>query len=98
MYKVSEIGEAYARKVITADEAAAMVKSGDRLHFGLGCGSVVEIDEALAKRADELKNIDVLSTVTIRKKPFALYSATESNDNVRFISAHFSGKIGRAHV
>ena len=90
MYKVSEIGEAYARKVITADEAAAMVKSGDRLHFGLGCGSVVEIDEALAKRADELKNIDVLSTVTIRKKPFALYSATESNDNVRFISAHFS--------
>lgn len=91
MYKVSEIGEAYARKVITADEAAAMVKSGDRLHFGLGCGSVIEIDEALAKRADELKNIDVLSTVTIRKKPFALYSATESNDNVRFISAHFSG-------
>ena len=32
MYKVSEIGEAYARKVITADEAAAMVKSGDKKH------------------------------------------------------------------
>ncbi len=91
MYKVSEIGGEYSRKVITADQAAAMVKSGDRLHFGLGCGSVVEIDEALAKRADGLKDIEVLSTVTIRKKPFALYTATESNDSVRFVSAHFSG-------
>ena len=91
MYKSSSIAGEYANKLITAKQAAGMVKSGDRLHFGLGCGSTEEIDEALAKRADELTDIEVLSTVTIRKKPFALYEAAKGNDNVRFISAHFSG-------
>ena len=47
--------------------------------------------EAIAKRADELKDITVISTVTIREKPFETYLATESNDQVRFASAHFSG-------
>ena len=91
MYKSSSIAGEYANKLITAEQAAGMVKSGDRLHFGLGCGSTEEIDEALAKRADELTDIEVLSTVTIRKKPFALYEAAKGNNNVRFISAHFSG-------
>ena len=89
MYKSSSIAGEYANKLITAEQAAGMVKSGDRLHFGLGCGSTEDIDEALAKRADELTDIEVLSTVTIRKKPFALYEAAKGNDNVRFISAHF---------
>ena len=91
MYKVSNLKQEYKKKLITAEQAAAMVKPGDRLHFGLGCGSIVDIDRAIAKRAGELKDITVLSTVTIREKPFETYLATESNDQVRFASAHFSG-------
>lgn len=91
MYKVSALAEEYKNKLITADEAAALVRPGDRIHYGLGCGAVVDIDEALAKRADELQGVEVLSTVTIREKPFALYTATESNEQVKFASAHFSG-------
>ncbi|MFR2966894.1 MAG: hypothetical protein ACLTK0_11195 [Anaerovoracaceae bacterium] len=49
-----------------------MIKPGDRLHFGLGCGSIVDIDKAIAKRADELKDITVISTVAIREKPLKL--------------------------
>lgn len=90
MYKVSSLAEEYKKKLITADEAASMVRPGDRIHYGLGCGSVVDIDEALARRADELHDVEVLSTVTIRNKPFALYEATKSNDQVKFASAHFS--------
>ncbi len=90
MYKVSKIREEYKKKLITAEQAAAMVKNGDRLHFGLGCGSIVDIDKAIAARADELKDITVLSTVTIREKPFETYLATSSNDQVRFASAHFN--------
>lgn len=90
MYKVSKIREEYNKKLITAEQAAAMVKNGDRLHFGLGCGSIVDIDKAIAARADELKDITVLSTVTIREKPFETYLATSSNDQVRFASAHFN--------
>lgn len=91
MYRVSNLAEEYRKKLITADEAAAMVRPGDRIHYGIGCGSVVDIDEALAKRADELHGVEVISTVTIREKPFALYEATTSNEQVKFASAHFSG-------
>ena len=90
MYKVSRLQEEYKKKLITADEAAAMVKPGDRLHFGTGCGAIVDIDKAIAKRADELKDITVISTVSIREKPFETYLATTSNDQVRFASAHFN--------
>ena len=90
MYKVSTLAEEYKKKLITADDAAAMVKPGYRIHFGLGCGSVVDIDEALAKRADELRDVEIVSTVAIRKEPFKVYQATTSNDQVRFASAHFS--------
>ena len=90
MYKVSDLSTEYKKKLITADEAAAMVKNGDRLHFGLGCGSIIDIDKAIAKRADELRDITVISTVTIREKPFETYLATTSNEQVRFASAHFN--------
>ena len=91
MYRVSSLADEYKKKLITAEEAASMVRPGDRIHYGLGCGSVVDIDEALAKRADELWGVEILSTVTIRQKPFAIYEATTSNDQVKFSSAHFSG-------
>ena len=55
-----------------------MVKTGDRLHFGLGCGSIIDIDKAIARRADELKDITVISTVAIREKPFETYLATNN--------------------
>ena len=91
MYKVSHLADEYKKKLITADQAAAMVENNSRIHFGLGCGSVIDIDEALAKRADELKNVEIISTVSIRKEPFKVYQATSSNEQVRFASAHFSG-------
>ena len=65
MYKVSNLQEEYRKKLITADQAAAMVQPGDRLHFGTGCGAIVDIDKAIARRADDLKNVTVLSTVTL---------------------------------
>lgn len=91
MYKVSDLQAEYKKKLITADEAVAFVKDGDRIHFGLGCGTVVDIDKALAKRAKDLKDVTIISTVSIREKPFETFYATDSNDQVRFVSAHFSG-------
>ncbi|HKM28753.1 MAG TPA: acetyl-CoA hydrolase/transferase C-terminal domain-containing protein [Anaerovoracaceae bacterium] len=90
MYKVSALQDEYKKKVITADDAAAMVRSGDRVHFGLGCGAVHDLDEALARRASELRDVEVISTVAIIPGPFKTYLATESNDQVKFASAHFN--------
>ncbi|MDY6038262.1 MAG: acetyl-CoA hydrolase/transferase C-terminal domain-containing protein [Eubacterium sp.] len=91
MYKMSDISKQYKEKLLTADQAAAQIENNSRLHFGTGLGSVVDIDEALSRRADELKGISILTTVAIRKEAFKTYQATESNDNVRFASAHFTG-------
>lgn len=73
MYKTSELAERYKEKLITADEAAAQVQPGDRIHFGLGCGQVVDIDEALSLRADELKDVTIISTASLVDKPFKTY-------------------------
>ena len=91
MYRITELQKEYKKKLITAEQAAEMVQPGNRLHFGLGCGSIVDIDKAIARRADELRDITVISTVAIREKPFETFVATKSNDQVRFASAHFSG-------
>lgn len=90
MYKVSDLAAEYKKKLITPEKAASFVKNGDRIHFGTGCGTVVDIDKALAKRATELRDVQIMTTVGIRQEPFETYKATTSNDQVRFASAHFS--------
>lgn len=90
MYKTSMLQQEYKKKLITADEAAAMIPNDSRINFGLGLGTVKDIDKALAKRASELRNIEIVSTVGVRSTPFETYLATDSNDQVRFASAHFN--------
>lgn len=89
MYRTSELSQRYKEKLITADQAAALVEPGYHIHFGLGCGCVYDIDEALSRRADELKDIRIISTTCFRKEPFLTYQTTTSNDQVMFFSAHY---------
>ena len=60
---VSGIYDEYKSKVITAREAASMVKSGMYLHFGLMNGIVVDIQEALAERTQELEDVTIIQTM-----------------------------------
>ncbi len=89
MYKTTSLEKHYKEKLITADQAAALVRPGDRVHFGLGCGQVVDIDAALAKQADKLSQVTIFSTASLIDKPFKIYEATTSNSQVRFVSAHY---------
>jgi acyl-CoA hydrolase len=91
MYKSSEVQQEYKKKLITADDAAALVQPNDRIHFGLGCGIVKDLDAAIARRADTLKNVEIITSVGVRNNHFKTFLATESNDQVKFASAHFSG-------
>ena len=43
MYRITELQKEYKKKLITAEQAAEMVQPGNRLHFGLGCGSIVDL-------------------------------------------------------
>ena len=55
----------YQEKLITAKEAAAMVKSNDWVDYAWASQTPVEIDKELAKRAGELKNVKVRGGVLL---------------------------------
>ena len=48
--------EMYAQKKMTAEQAAALVKSGDWVDYGWCVNTPVAVDAALAKRLPELDN------------------------------------------
>ena len=48
----------YQRKLIAADAAAAMVKSGDWVDYGWAVNTTVAVDAAIAKRLPELENVN----------------------------------------
>ncbi len=57
------LAEEYKRKLVNADEAVKVIKSGDWVDYGSFAGQVRDLDEALAKRKDELKDVKIWSTV-----------------------------------
>lgn len=61
--------EEYKRKLVSADEAVKVVKSGDIVDYAFFNGKPVECDIALAKRKDELQDVSIYSAVTIPPVP-----------------------------
>lgn len=49
----------YKSKLVTADQAAKLVKSGDWVEYGFGINCARDFDEALAKRKDELWDVNI---------------------------------------
>lgn len=49
----------YQSKLVTADQAVKVVKSGDWIDYGEFCGQVRDLDQALAKRKDELTDVKI---------------------------------------
>ncbi len=55
----------YATKLVTADEAVKVVKSGDWLDYGWCTGHPVSLDAALAKRMPELEDINIRGGIAL---------------------------------
>ncbi len=56
---MTDYGREYKRKLISAEEAAGLVKSGMWIDYGAICGFPSLIDEKLAERASELKGVKI---------------------------------------
>lgn len=87
----TQLEQEYARKLLPLDQAAALVKNNDRLHFGLAHGAVVDLDKALAQRIHELENLEIFSTLPLRRTPFETYTASKGMEGIVFSSCHFGG-------
>ena len=57
----------YRKKLVSADEAVKVVNSGDWIDYGSMCGQVVVLDEALARRKEELKDVKIWTLLTLRR-------------------------------
>jgi butyryl-CoA:acetate CoA-transferase len=79
----------YKRKLRTAADAVKVVKRGDWVDYTMAHGMPVALDVALADRKDELEDIKVRSTLTIR--PRKILEADPNGDVFTYMNWHFGG-------
>ena len=53
--------EDYARKLMSVEEAAKHINSGDKIWMSPGCSTPVDLIDAIGDRVGELRNVDVIS-------------------------------------
>jgi acyl-CoA hydrolase len=80
---------------VTADEAAAIVRSGDWIDFGAVLSQPDLFDAALARRASELSGVKLRSCISVR--PRAVVDADPEGRAFTWFSWHFSGWERRKH-
>lgn len=81
--------EEYRRKLVTAEEAVKVVKSGDWIDYGFGLASANELDKALAARKDELWDVKI--RVDLGVWPHYSLEADPDGDHFWWHSWHFGG-------
>ena len=79
----------YRQKLVTADEAVKVIKSGDWLDYGWCNGTVDALDEALAKRTDELFDINIRGGILL-KRP-AIFNRPDAGEHFTWNSWHMTG-------
>lgn len=79
----------YTTKRVTAAEAAALVKSGDWVDYGMISNIPIAFDKALGKRCEELKDVKIRSAMAMR--PLQVVESDSSGEHFRYHSWHLSG-------
>lgn len=65
-----DFSEEYRQKLVSADEAVKVIKSGDWVDYGWCTNTVDTLDKALAKRTDELKDINLRGGILLNRLPY----------------------------
>ena len=79
----------YKQKLVTADEAVKVVKSGDWVDYGWCNGTPDALDKALARRTDELKDVKLRGGILL--KPLAVFEREDAGEHFCWNSWHMSG-------
>ena len=81
--------ERYKGKMMSAAEAAKLVKSGDRVYVGTASSFAYDMLEALWDRKDELEDVAVLCSMSVR--PSRMFSADYDGHNPFHVETFFLG-------
>jgi acyl-CoA hydrolase len=83
----------YQSKLVSVQEAAAKVESGDRIFFGPCSAAPIQLMEALAARVNELKDVHVVTGLTLH--PFEFLKSPEYIGRINYHTL-FYGPYERA--
>jgi acyl-CoA hydrolase len=83
----------YQRKLRTADEAVAAVRSGDRVYIHEGCATPQPLVDALVRRGHELFDVDVTHMLTLGD---AAYTRPEFEGHFRHRGLFLGGNVREA--
>ncbi len=81
--------EVYKRKLKTPEEAVKLVKDGDWVDYSVGIGFPTLLDEALAKRKDELHDVKVRGCLAMQ--PIQIVEQDRERKTFTYNSWHCSG-------
>src|SRR5712691_11083393 len=82
-------------QTVSAESAAALVKSGMWLDYGTSLCQPDVFDKALGGRVRELTNVKIRNCLTMR--PRAVLEADPDGDHIFWFSLHFSGYDRKQH-
>lgn len=84
-----DFSEEYRQKLVSADEAVKVIKSGDWVDYGWCTNTVDALDKALTKRTDELKNVNLRGGILL--KPLAVFDREDAGEHFTWNSWHMGG-------
>ena len=84
-----DFSEEYRQKLVSADEAVKVINSGDWVDYGWCTGTPDVLDKALAKRTDELKNVNLRGGILLR--PLAVFEREDAGEHFTWNSWHMGG-------
>jgi len=88
-------GGEYRRKLISAEGAATLVRSGHWVDYGFGVGQPDLFDQALAARKADLRGVKIRGALTMR--PRAVVECDPEGEHFVWFSWHFSGLDRKWH-
>ncbi|HEX3031043.1 MAG TPA: acetyl-CoA hydrolase/transferase C-terminal domain-containing protein [Bacillota bacterium] len=84
------------QKLVSPDQAAKTVKTGDWVDYGGFIGQCVTFDKALAKRKDELKDVKIRACTRFQGAP-EVVKADPQKEVFTYTNWHFSGGDRKLH-
>lgn len=84
-----DFSKVYKDKLISAEKAASLVKSGDWVDYGWSAATPYDFDLALSKRVDELEDVKIRDGVVLRE--LAVCKADPEGKHFIYHSRHSTG-------
>src|SRR5260370_23565710 len=91
----SSYGSELKRKTVSAEQAAALVRSSSWIDYGFGVGQPDSFDQALAARISKIDGVKLRGCLAMR--PRAAVAADPEGRHITYLSWYFSGTERKMH-